>query len=174
MIHRSLSGPELIITYDTCPLSATVSSTNISCNNANGSITITNPTGSISETPNYEYSIDGFSSFNTTGNFTGLALGDYTVEIREGGDTCTLTTITISDIDNNDSDCDGIANAVDDDADNDGILDVDECGLATQALTDASVQAIHTDTGSTSSDLMSDWWGNGCFYLLLKNIMIII
>ncbi len=51
-------------------LSATVTSTNVSCNGANdGSITLSDPAGGI---PPYEYSIDGGTSWHEDGSFTGL------------------------------------------------------------------------------------------------------
>ena len=62
-------------------LSATVNSTNVTCNGANdGTISITAPTGGYGT---YEYSIDGSVSWEPTGIYTGLTNTNYVVEIRD-------------------------------------------------------------------------------------------
>lgn len=68
-----------------CPVSATVSSTNINttCGNNTGSITISNPTGASNG--NYQYSIDNFSTFNTTGSFTSLNANTLFAVVNYGG-----------------------------------------------------------------------------------------
>ncbi|WP_045467713.1 SprB repeat-containing protein, partial [Sporocytophaga myxococcoides] len=61
-------------------LTATVSKTNVLCNGAStGSITITSPAGGVSP---YQYSING-GSYQSSGSFTGLASGSYTLNIRD-------------------------------------------------------------------------------------------
>ncbi|NSW93747.1 MAG: PKD domain-containing protein, partial [Bacteroidales bacterium] len=62
-------------------LSATVQSTNITCNGANnGTITVSLPTGGYGT---YDYSIDGGSTWQMTGLFTGLRPDTYNVQIRD-------------------------------------------------------------------------------------------
>lgn len=62
-------------------LSATVAKTDVTCFGGNdGSITITNPAGGHGT---YEYSINGGSSWQSTGNYTGLPAGSYNVQIRD-------------------------------------------------------------------------------------------
>jgi len=70
----------LIITQPD-PLSATLASTNVTCNGANdGKINITNPTGGYGT---YEYSINGGGSWQASGSFTLLVPGNYNVQIRD-------------------------------------------------------------------------------------------
>lgn len=62
-------------------LTATVSSTNITCNGANdGTITITAPAGGFGS---YEFSIDGGSNWSVTMSYTGLAPQTYNVMMRD-------------------------------------------------------------------------------------------
>ncbi|MBN1414114.1 MAG: hypothetical protein JW973_03345, partial [Bacteroidales bacterium] len=62
-------------------LNATVSSTNVYCSGANtGTITISNPTGGHGQ---YEYSINGGSSWQSSGSFTNLPADHYNVQIRD-------------------------------------------------------------------------------------------
>jgi hypothetical protein len=62
-------------------LSATVSSTNVTCFGANdGTITISSPTGGHG---NYQYSINGGGAWSNTGSFTGLTPNTYNVQIRD-------------------------------------------------------------------------------------------
>ncbi|MCR6639272.1 MAG: hypothetical protein NVV82_09870 [Sporocytophaga sp.] len=71
--------PSQTITQPTL-LSATVSKTNVLCNGAStGAITITSPLGGVSP---YQYSING-GSYQSSGSFTGLAAGSYTLNIRD-------------------------------------------------------------------------------------------
>ncbi len=58
------------------------------CGSSNGSITINNVMGGT--TP-YEYSINGGTSWQTSNTFTGLAQGNYTINIRDASGFCTLT-----------------------------------------------------------------------------------
>ncbi len=71
---------ESVTVTATPPLDVNVSSTNVDCYfNANGSITLLpqNGIGTMS------YSIDGGSSMQPTGDFTGLNGGDYYIEVRD-------------------------------------------------------------------------------------------
>ncbi len=62
-----------------CTLAATVTNTDLACNNAgNGQITV----AALGGTGLYEYSLDG-TSFQTAAIFNGLASGNYTVTIRD-------------------------------------------------------------------------------------------
>jgi len=73
-------GPDQVITEPPV-LSATVASTNITCfGAADGTITISSPAGGHG---NYEYSINGGSSWQASGNYTSLAPGNYNVQIRD-------------------------------------------------------------------------------------------
>ncbi|MBO9703888.1 MAG: SprB repeat-containing protein, partial [Sporocytophaga sp.] len=61
-------------------LSASVSKTDVSCNGAStGSISITTPAGGVAP---YEFSVNG-GTYQSSGSFTGLAAGTYTLAIRD-------------------------------------------------------------------------------------------
>ena len=80
-------GIYLPVTVTAMP-AATVTQTNTTCGQNNGTITITNPTGG--DSPNYAYSIDGVN-YQTSGIFTNLAPGTYTVYVSTPGDNCVKT-----------------------------------------------------------------------------------
>ncbi|PKL73114.1 MAG: hypothetical protein CVV29_05180, partial [Methanobacteriales archaeon HGW-Methanobacteriales-2] len=62
-------------------LNATVDHTNVTCfGGNNGTITITNPTGGSG---NYEYSINGGTTWQASGTYTGLIAGPYVVMMRD-------------------------------------------------------------------------------------------
>ena len=62
-------------------LNANVASTNVTCNGANdGTITISNPTGGWGT---YEFTINGGTSWQSSGNYTGLAPASYNVQMRD-------------------------------------------------------------------------------------------
>ncbi|SFS82536.1 SprB repeat-containing protein, partial [Lutibacter maritimus] len=85
-------SPIQVIITQPLTLSATVNSLNVSCNgNEDGSITITTPAGGSGT---YEYSIDGGSNWQSTGNFTGLAANTYNVQIRDAVATGCVITLT--------------------------------------------------------------------------------
>jgi gliding motility-associated-like protein len=66
---------------DKVALSATVNKTNVTCFGAStGTITISSPAGGSGV---FDYSINGGGSWQTTGNYTGLAAGNYNVQIRD-------------------------------------------------------------------------------------------
>lgn len=65
------------------PNAPSASSTNVNCfGAADGTITLTDNGGG---TPPYEYSINGGTSFQTSGNFTNLAPATYNTVIRDAG-----------------------------------------------------------------------------------------
>jgi hypothetical protein len=112
-----------------CPIQADVIVTNFSasCGVSTGSITVTNPTGS--SLGNYQYRL-GSGTWQSSNTFTGLAAGSYAVFARDTNDiSCevSLSTVSISAV--IDNDCDGIANNIDEDDDNDGIPDSVECDV---------------------------------------------
>lgn len=78
-------------------LSASVDTTNISCNGADDAIIdITSPSGGYGT---YEYSIDG-SAWQSSGNFTGITPGTYEVQIRDAAHTlCVITLATYTFVD---------------------------------------------------------------------------
>ena len=77
-------NPALVIT-EPAILSATVASTNVTCFGANnGTITITNPLGGYGT---YEYSVNGGSTWQSSGNFTNLSPASYDVRIRDAAHT---------------------------------------------------------------------------------------
>jgi subtilisin-like proprotein convertase family protein len=74
------------------PLTATASSTDVSCNNgSNGSITVSASGG----TPPYQYSLEG-GGYVSSGNFTGLAAGTYSVTVRDAQNATTSVSVTIT------------------------------------------------------------------------------
>ncbi len=78
-------------------LSASVDTTNISCNGADdATISITNPAGGYGT---YEYSIDGSTWYNS-GNFTSIGDGTYEVRIRDAAHTlCVVSLETVTFVD---------------------------------------------------------------------------
>ncbi|HLF45877.1 MAG TPA: T9SS type B sorting domain-containing protein, partial [Chitinophagaceae bacterium] len=66
-----------VITIYPKPNPPTVTTTQPDCNNATGTITVTLPFG-----PGYTFSLDGLTFTNTTGVFTGLVSGIYTVSAK--------------------------------------------------------------------------------------------
>lgn len=59
-----------------------------SCGTSNGSVTINNVSGG--STP-YQFSIDGGVTWQTSNTFTGLAPGNYTIQVKDASGVCTLT-----------------------------------------------------------------------------------
>ncbi len=88
VLLRDASNPACILTVNaslsiTQPavLNATVTRTNITCNGANdGTIIITSPTGGYGT---YEFSVNGGTTWQTSGSFTNLPQGTYDVRIRD-------------------------------------------------------------------------------------------
>ena len=95
---RDAAYPACVITLDgalviTQPavLSATVTSTNVTCNSANdGTITIASPSGGYGS---YEYSINGGAAWQPSGSFTALTPGFYNVQIRDAANTGCVKTL---------------------------------------------------------------------------------
>ena len=82
-------NPALVITQP-AKLAAAVANSAITCYGANdGTITITSPTGGYGT---YEYTIDGGTTWQASGNFAALAPGFYNVQIRDAAHiTCVVT-----------------------------------------------------------------------------------
>ncbi|WP_423819538.1 LamG-like jellyroll fold domain-containing protein [Salinimicrobium sp. TIG7-5_MAKvit] len=78
--------------FQECSLSASLSSTNITCNgNSDGSINISGPSGGSGS---YQYSIDNGNSWQDSGNFQNLAPGSYQVLITDKSDTSCRVTLS--------------------------------------------------------------------------------
>ncbi len=81
-----------IITEPTV-LSCSLTGTNISCNGgSDGIITV----AAIGGLGNYEYSIDGGATWQLGNTFTGLPIGDYTVQLRDNDDINCITSCDIT------------------------------------------------------------------------------
>ena len=77
--------------FQECSLSASLSSTNITCNgNSDGSINISGPSGGSGS---YQYSIDNGNSWQDSGNFNGLNPGTYQVLIADKADSTCQTSL---------------------------------------------------------------------------------
>src|SRR5205823_1578372 len=62
-------------------LGATINSTNVTCNGANdGTITISSPSGGSGT---FEYTINGGSTWQSSGSYTSLSNATYNVQIRD-------------------------------------------------------------------------------------------
>lgn len=73
-------------------VTASVSTTDPSCGNADGQIVVTGGGGNGS----YTYSIDGGTSFQSNATFTGLAVNTYNVVVKDGNGCEGTTTATLS------------------------------------------------------------------------------
>src|SRR5664279_2762570 len=72
------------------PLSANLAKTNVTCNGASdGTITLSSPTGGYGT---YEYSINGGTSWQASGSYSGLAPASYNVQVR---DAAHITCVTV-------------------------------------------------------------------------------
>ena len=82
-------NPSLAITQPAI-LNATITPTMISCNGAtDGLISITDPSGGYGI---YQYSINGGTSWQGSGTFMGLAMGNYNIQIRDASyNACVIT-----------------------------------------------------------------------------------
>ncbi len=73
-------------------VSATITSTNVSCNSgSNGTVTVTG----INGTAPYTYSLNS-GSFQSSGSFTGLTAGTYTIQIKDATDCTKDTSVVIT------------------------------------------------------------------------------
>lgn len=86
---NSLVSSVAIILTNNC-VSVTTTNNNSSCGNSNGSIQAIASNG----TPPYQYSIDGIN-FNTTGSFTGLVAGNYTITAKDAINNTGTTNVNI-------------------------------------------------------------------------------
>jgi surface protein len=110
-----------------CPVSGTLSSTNINvtCGIPTGTITVNNSSGS--PTSSYEYRLNN-GAWQPSASFNNLSAGSYAIDIRDANSTSCdvrIGTVNITNV-NNDRDCDNVPNSVDIDNDNDGITDIVE------------------------------------------------
>ena len=83
-----------VVNPTTGPTAITVSNTNATCGNANGTITLGSVTGGT--TP-YSYSVNG-SGFTSTTAYTGFAAGTYNVTVQDANNCQFTTTTTITNI----------------------------------------------------------------------------
>lgn len=89
------SGTMSFVITEPAAIQASFSATSPSClGTSDGTITLTNATGG---TGNLTYRIRGMGSFQSSGNFTGLATGTYTIEIQDANGCQSSENITISD-----------------------------------------------------------------------------
>lgn len=142
-------------------ISISTSSTNATCGNADGTITITASGG----TGSLQYSIDGGSSFQSTGNFTGLSANTYNIVVEDANG-CQATTIetvantsgpNISNVTTNDVTCSGGS---------DGAISIWATGTATLQYSidgGSTLQTSNSFNGLSAgsySIIVED--GNGC------------
>jgi hypothetical protein len=139
--------PQLIVNYSLPPVGGTASKTDACIGVANGSITVSNPTGGSGT---YQYRINA-GTWQNSNVFSGLTAGTYTVEIRDANNITNQTTLSSQSIGNlPDSDGDNISDACDLDDDNDGILDTVE-------------GSGNIDGDGLINSLDNDSDGDGCF-----------
>jgi gliding motility-associated-like protein len=82
----------VIITQPTSPLSGSITAqTNVACNGGNGSVTVAGAGG----TAPYQYKI-GSGSLQSSGTFSGLAAGSYTVTVQDNNGCTTTVPVTIT------------------------------------------------------------------------------
>ncbi len=109
-----IATDRVVVTVNPAPKVPQYTVTHVNTCGVQGSITIVPQAGC-------EYSIDG-ASYSSNNTFTGLAQGSYVIYVRNANGCEVMTNAEVQ----LDSDCDGLSNAEDLDADNDGILDADE------------------------------------------------
>ncbi len=81
----------VLITEPTLLTGSLANSTAVNCNgSSDGGLTVSASGG----TPNYQYSIDGVT-FQSTGDFTGLTAGNYTITIEDANDCQATVTATV-------------------------------------------------------------------------------
>ncbi len=71
-----------------------VSATDATCGNPNGSFEVTGTGG----TSSFDYSIDGGVTYQTSGIFSGLLAGSYTVTVKDANNCTATTTVTINNL----------------------------------------------------------------------------
>jgi gliding motility-associated-like protein len=80
-------GSDTVRVNRSAGLAATATPNAASCGNNNGSITVATPSGG---TPPYQYSIDGGTTWQSSNVFNGLAVGSYTVKVKDNPAACTI------------------------------------------------------------------------------------
>jgi PKD repeat protein len=88
------SGPFTVVVGGTSAITLTTSSSDETCSQNNGSITLSATGGAGS---GYQYSINGGTTFQGTGNFTGLSDGTYNILVQDGSGCQATNTVTLSD-----------------------------------------------------------------------------
>jgi hypothetical protein len=90
-IPYTIQSNQVVLTVP-LPLTATVSSTNVTCNgiSANGTITVTASAG----TAPYQYSNDGGVTYQSSNLFTGLPAGTYQIRVKDANN-CTFSTSVV-------------------------------------------------------------------------------
>lgn len=152
---------DFTITQVTGPSDFTATPTNTTCGNANGQIIVNNVTGG---TANYTYSKDG-TNFQTSNTFTGLAVGNHTITVRDANGCTVAKSFTLTNTPgptavaatSNPASC----------RNNDGSITAGEVtggtGTKTYSINGANFQAGTTFTGLTSGDyILTAKDANGC------------
>ena len=137
---RDAANPACVITLDpsvliTEPavLSGLVASTNVTCYNASdGTITVSSPSGGYGT---YEFSVNGGTTWQVSGNFTGLAPGFYNVQIRDAAH----------------NDCSVVLN---------GSLRITEPGILAAIVTKTNVTCFGSNDGSIAVTGASGGYGS--------------
>lgn len=80
-------GTDTVNVNRSAGLAATATPNAASCGNNNGSITVAPPSGG---TAPYQYSIDGGTTWQPTNVFNGLAVGSYTISVKDNTGLCTI------------------------------------------------------------------------------------
>ncbi len=88
-----VTGTETL-TLPTGPTIDNVATTDPTCGNSDGTITITASGG----TPPYQYSIDNGVTFQASNNFTGLAAGTYDIVVEDAGGCQATTTVSLTNV----------------------------------------------------------------------------
>ena len=140
--------PQLIVNYSLPPVGGTAAKTDACIGVANGTITVSNPTGGSGT---YQYRVNS-GTWQNSNVFNSLTAGNYTVQIRDANNITNQTTLTPNPLvvgSLPDSDGDNISDACDLDDDNDGILDTVE-------------GSGNTDGDGLINSLDNDSDGDGC------------
>lgn len=132
-----------------CPVTADVNAHPSLGTSNTGEINITNPVGATNN--NYQYRLDN-GAWQSSPNFTDLAIGFYSVFIRDANEISCERSLGSFEVEL-DTDGDGVADSNDLDSDNDGILDSDEteCFESPELLSTASQSATGSGVSGTPS-----------------------
>lgn len=82
-----ITGTDTVRVNRSAGLAATATPNAASCGNNNGSVTVSTPSGG---TPPYQYSIDGGATWQSSNVFNGLAVGAYTIKVKDAPAACTI------------------------------------------------------------------------------------